>query len=344
MRAFLPSAWRRRVAASLSVTGASALALATLTSLPAGAQSLGTTAAQDCPVLQLGNPNPGDLLPPGGYIVSGFAFDPAGPQGVGIQRIELFLGPRDAGGQILGTATAVDHPLDPSHAFQIEVMIPQVQRSQDFVAYAYSAITSAQTSVTVPVNIGAVPLPTPHTTAGALSAQMPTETVQMQCAPLPAGAPANTTTAAATPMAVSAPQPAATVSPLAPAVTTGQQASRTPILQLANPSPGDLLTAGGYVVSGIAYDPASPQGQSGVDRVDLFLDDRDQGGEPLGSATPGQNMTNPRAFETEVQIPNHLNGAHTFFAYAHSSLTNLESVTSVTVFLGTPPTPTPRPS
>src|SRR5579864_9080779 len=56
-----------------------------------------------------------------------------------------------------------------------------------------------------------------------------------------------------------------------------------PVLQLANPAPGDLLGSGDYIVSGTAYDPAAVTG-AGISRVDLFLGSRDAGGLFLGSA------------------------------------------------------------
>ena len=48
--------------------------------------------------------------------------------------------------------------------------------------------------------------------------------------------------------------------------------------ELANPSPGSMIAPGGIVLQGIALDSRA-QGSVGVDRVDFFLDNRDQGGE-----------------------------------------------------------------
>jgi hypothetical protein len=317
MRPVRPTSWRP-VAGALSLTGAAALALLSVSSLPVGAQTAPTNSTQDCLVLQLGNPNPGDLLTPGGYVVSGVAYDPAAVQGAGIQRVDLFLGERDQGGTILGSATPGDSASGNARAFQVQITIPDIIRHDDFVAYAYSAINSAQTSVAIPVNLGAAPTPTPVSNPIPVSPVQLTDTVQTQCA---SGARA-------------APLPG--IGLVVPA--------QAPVLNLSNPGPGDLLNLGGYVVSGLAYDPAAPQGQSGVDRVDLFLDDRDQGGTPLSSTVPGLTTSNPRGFQVEITIPTHVNGPHTFFAYTRSSMTGLETVTSVPVFVGVPPTPTPRPS
>jgi hypothetical protein len=125
------------------------------------------------------------------------------------------------------------------------------------------------------------------------------------------------------------------------------------VLQVANPSAGDILLLGDYFISGLAYVPNSPQGV-GVDRVDFFLGSRDGGGEFLGSAVPGLNNTGLNAtpgsllsmggFVTKVTVPTQTKGGVTFYAYAHNSLTGQETVVTVPVFVGAQPTPTPRPS
>jgi hypothetical protein len=52
------------------------------------------------------NPDPGAFLPVGGYVIQGFAFDPAAvgnTEGAGISSIEVFLDDPNQGGQILGS-------------------------------------------------------------------------------------------------------------------------------------------------------------------------------------------------------------------------------------------------
>src|SRR5215471_6785695 len=65
------------------------------------------------PVLQLGNPNPGDFLSLGDYEVSGIAYDPSAKQGSGIDRVEFFLGLRENGGLSLGNTTVGQDPTQP---------------------------------------------------------------------------------------------------------------------------------------------------------------------------------------------------------------------------------------
>src|ERR1700680_3589066 len=69
---------RRRIVGLARLATAAAVTIFTVATLPAGAQSQTplATSPVNCAVLQLGNPNPGDLLPQGDYVVSGMAFDP----------------------------------------------------------------------------------------------------------------------------------------------------------------------------------------------------------------------------------------------------------------------------
>jgi len=113
-----------------------------------------------------------------------------------------------------------------------------------------------------------------------------------------------------------------------------------PVLQLANPNPGDFLSLGDYEVSGIAYDPSAKQG-SGIDRVEFFLGLREAGGLPLGNATVGQDPTQPRAFQFIVNFPSNSRGNNQLVAYAISSVTSQQTAESVPVHIGPFPTATP---
>src|SRR2546423_15244877 len=55
-------------------------------------------------------------------------------------------------------------------------------------------------------------------------------------------------------------------------------------LQIDNPHSGDPLSAGKYEVSGRATDSAAQSG-SGIDRVQVFFDNRDLGGSEIGDTT-----------------------------------------------------------
>jgi hypothetical protein len=135
-------------------------------------------------------------------------------------------------------------------------------------------------------------------------------------------------------------------------------------LELANPSPGDLLPIGGYVIDGFAFDPNAPVGQgSGISGVQVFLDDPDQGGIAIGQATASTTTTgsaanqfglaNGRAaafgeqfansgFHITVQIPVSANGAgHALFVSAQSATGNRLGAVAVPVAVGAL-TPLPR--
>ena len=107
--------------------------------------------------------------------------------------------------------------------------------------------------------------------------------------------------------------------------------------ELANPNPGSMIEPGGMVLQGIALDSRA-QGTTGIDHIDFFLDNRDQGGVNLGIAMPSMapGPFGPDSFETTVTIPNVM-GGHDLVAYAYSSLTRAESVISVPVSIGEDP-------
>jgi hypothetical protein len=66
------------------------------------------TPAQRCIRLEVENPTPGDLIPVGGYVLGGFAFDPtvAGTQGSGTNSIQVFLDDPNQGGSVVGQVSA----------------------------------------------------------------------------------------------------------------------------------------------------------------------------------------------------------------------------------------------
>jgi hypothetical protein len=307
-------------------------------SLPAGAQSApaAITASTSCPELSVGNPNPGDNLVEGAYIISGEAFDPAAPAGTsGISRVDLFLGLRDQGGTILGSAVPGDGTANPRF-FSVEVTVPSgLNRGTTFAAYAISAVTGQETTVSFPVFVGTQPKTTGLVTPTPVPQGI---TVTSTC---PAGA-----AAAASAPAASAAAPSTSGTPAATtgAATTGAASNACPVLSLANPGPGDNLTAGDMFISGTATAP------SGVSRVDLFLGARDQGGLFLGSGLPGTGPNdNPNAFNVEVTIPN-LGRGLDFAAYAIGN-NGQETAITFPVFVGTQTvnrnivaTPTPVPT
>jgi len=326
---------------------ASSLLLAGLSfaSLPAGAQTApaATTSGTVCPTLSLANPSPGDNLMPGGLVISGEAFDPAAPAGTaGIQRVDLFLGLRDQGGTILGSAVPGATTGENARFFSTEVTIPNVNQGDVFAVYAISSVTGQETSVSFPIFIGTPP----KNTSGATPTPVPTEATETSTCPAGVAAPVS----AAAP-SVSAPSVAMTPSAAASTGASTTASNACPVLSLANPGPGDTMQAGGLFISGAATDSAAAtSGGSGVQRVDLFLGERDQGGMFLGSATPGTVAGgSPDAFSIEVSVPNLGKGVD-FAAYAIGDNGQQTAIT-FPVFVGSQPanttgaaTPTPIPT
>lgn len=116
-----------------------------------------------------------------------------------------------------------------------------------------------------------------------------------------------------------------------------------PTLEVANPSPSALLTPGVMDIQGLAYDENAEQGV-GVDRVSVFLGDRDEGGEFLGYATLG--LPNPQSVEGgdaqfalagwRLRTPALKGGGQqrelTF--YARSSVNGVETIEAIPVTMG----------
>ncbi|MBO0885731.1 MAG: hypothetical protein J2P17_36430 [Mycobacterium sp.] len=123
-----------------------------------------------------------------------------------------------------------------------------------------------------------------------------------------------------------------------------------PTLDVGNPRPNDRLTPGVLTMRGVAFDRDATQG-TGVDHVLVFLGSRDHGGQLLGEARLGMPST------MAMPVPQFgvagwilrtlaIKGAgeqRTIFAYAHSSVTDTETVVKIPVIVGHQPPP-PGPS
>jgi hypothetical protein len=317
--------------AALAGVGLAIFVIVSTAAAPVGAQTSGQALCPaGAPVVQLANPSPGDLLPTGNIMISGIAFDPAATDGSGISRVDVFLGQRDAGGVLLGSAVPAVNGGPTSRTFTIKANLPDgTNGGRDFVAYAISGVDGQQTSVTIPVFVGAAPTPTPVVAGNTAPTPVPlTATTESTC-----GTGTTVSPAAPSPDVAAGFRPL----PLPPTVAA-------PVLDLANPTSGAVLPTGNVIIDGVAYDPAATDG-TGIDRVELFLDSRESGGLSLGSAVPGNNALNPRAFSIKADIPSNTNGGHSLVAYAHSAVTGQETVVTVPrVFFGAAPTPTPRPN
>jgi hypothetical protein len=301
------------------IIGFVALIVLSSASLPAAAQT--AVGVSTCPVLDLANPSPGDVVNAGAYQVQGIAFDPVTLSAHGVSRVEFYLGTQESGGTLLGKAIPGGSSATGPNTFQTTLIFPDVSRDDNFNAIAFSATSGATTIVQRQIHVGAV-----TTNPSAVH-------------PTPSPVPLSITIKRGCPVAVSGPQLVATTTVPVISITQGNG----PVLQTGNPNANDELDRGPLMVTGIAFDPASTSG-SGIDQVEFFLDDREAGGVSLGGTTvPGlTNAALPRVYNSVVTIPTNAHGLHNFVTYARSALTGLETKVSVPVFIGVAPSPTPR--
>lgn len=282
-------------------------------SLPALAQSAPSTA--DCSAIKfdLSNPGPGSRVEHGNAIVQGVAMDTRAGTGAGIDRIDFFLENRDTGGVSIGTTSpgTVPGPFGPG-SFQATISFPDTVGGHDLFAYAHSSVTGQEAVIDVPIAVGEDPAKAEETTS----------TATQTCTK---GGNTASTTAAMTPPATTA---SAATTPVATTTTTTAMApsASTITLNVGNPSPGDTVHVGGLNVSGSAWDKAATSG-SGIDRIDVFLDDRDAGGMLLTQANFG-TMNN---WTATLTLPSNQTGLHELVFYAHSSATGQQAVVSVPV-------------
>ena len=301
-----------------SISIAAALAAG---SLPAFAQ----VGPASCLQLELDNPHPGDPLSVGKYEVGGRATDTSATSGRGLDRVQVFVGSRELGGFQIGEAdlnppsdapaNVLQRQLEPR--FNVLVDFPTDALGQHTVfVYARSAATGREISVGVPVNIGLTPFGTVGTAAGG---QPPATASSPECAP--AQTVTNTTDV---------------LSGSTTATTPAQQA--TIRVTLDAPHPGATLTSGKYEVSGRATSSAGA-----IDRVQVFLDNRDRGGVLVGEAVPSppagapgntlQSSLSVDRFRMLVDFPSNQSGLHAVFVYARSAVTQKEGVASTGILL-----------
>ena len=345
MSSFTPTV-RRRLGGGLVLASAAALVISSLSSVPAGAAVTGSSAG--CPTLTVDNPAPGTQLNAGKLMVSGAAFDPSASSEPGVSRVDFFYGHRETGGKPLGTAipgeTNVSAPGQTGTSsrlggFSVVLDFGDISRGDDLTAYAYASNSGAVTTVAIPILVGVEPTPTP---TGGNQTPVPARATTTSTGCSGGG---TTSSAAAAPVS----QPAASQpstggagpAAAAPAAVTGVSGGGgKPVLRLDNPKPGDVLVVGHTILNGVASDPSASSG-SGVDNVSCFDNPRDQGGVFMGGGPTG-TASNPEAFAIQVNVNLNQSGAHTLSCYAHSSVTGQEAVVSVPIFLGAPPTATPR--
>jgi hypothetical protein len=281
--------------------------------LPAFAQTAPPSSGCSAIHFELANPSPASEINSGGLVVQGIAMDSRADQGLGIDHIDFFLDSRDAGGTSIGSAVPglVPGPFGPA-SFQTTVSVPNQMGGHDLFAYAHSSVSGAESVISMPVSVGEDP---------SKAFQAPSATATTSCL---AGSSALTTTTPSTPSTTTT-TPAAQPSTTTPTMSVAPSQS-TITLSIGNPSPNDTIKVGAFTVQGDAFDKAASSG-SGIDRIDIFLDNRDSGGTFLSTATLGTTSF----WQAVLNLPSNQTGLHELWFYAHSSATGQTLAVSVPV-------------
>jgi hypothetical protein len=126
------------------------------------------------PTLVVVDPSPGEVLRPGGQVIRGAAFDCHADEGIGVDRVSVYLGSREAGGVLLGDATLgaptglrvlpVTQFASAGWTLPLPATVRSVQGPGDTLSvYARSTVTGKETvlAITVSVQEATAPAPAP---------------------------------------------------------------------------------------------------------------------------------------------------------------------------------------
>jgi hypothetical protein len=139
-----------------------ALSLALVATLGLSATSAFAQEAPRGPTLVVGNPSAGDMITQGAFTMEGVAFDSAATTGVGVDRVSVFLGDREAGGKFLGDATLGMPAAMPVPSGQFAQAgwtletpaLTGAGEMTELCVYARSAVTGQETVLDIPISIG----------------------------------------------------------------------------------------------------------------------------------------------------------------------------------------------
>jgi Bacterial Ig domain len=327
MPSHLPFATRLRLIRAVTAAGALAMG-----GLPAFAAAPTDAPADDpsCVRLALDNPHPGDVLSAGDYTISGRAVDTSG---AGIDRVQIFLEDRNLGGTPIGEAdlspganapaSVARSSLGGNGAFSVAVDTSSTNTDKgSHTLFAYARSTNGtEVSVAVPIVLGFGS----GGLGGALGTNLPSVSNSAEC-PAPV-APSNI------------------VSPSSTNVTGTAalaQPDETITVTIDSPHPGATISRGKFEVSGRASSTTSGP----IDRIQVFLGNRDLGGLSLGeisaasspmavsgSTTLSSTLNSNGTYRLFVDFPGQNLGTNTVFVYARSATTGQQAsaATSVTV-------------
>jgi hypothetical protein len=310
-----------------AVTAAGALTLGAMPAL-AAAPTDAPADAGSCVQLQLDNPHAGDTVPVGHYTVSGRAVDISGGT---INRVQLFLEDRNLGGTPIGEADVSPGPSSPANVLDSSLggngrftVLADTSSSNTDVGshtlFAYATSSSGtEVSVAVPIVLGTLS----GGAGGAFGSGLPSVSNAANC-PAPS-APSNV-------VSPSAGSVTGTASLTAP--------SETISVTIDSPNPGATITRGRFDVTG----RATTNTGGAVDRVQVFVGNRDLGGVEVGEITaanspspvPGSaTLTNSLnangTYHVVVDFPSQNLGVQNVFVYARSADTGKEASANTAV-------------
>jgi hypothetical protein len=330
----MPSRWTFASCLRLlgALTASAALSLGGLPAFAAAPTDVAADAPADaasCVHLVLDNPHAGDTIPFGKYAVSGRAVDTSG---AAVDRVQLFLEDRNLGGLAIGEADLTVPDGAPALVAQSSLasngsfsVITDTSGSNSNVG-AHTMFAYARSSGGLEVNV-AVPVVLQTRSGGAGSTLSNALSNVSNSADCPPPAP-----------------PTNIVSPTGQNVVATAAAAAPPEtinVEVDSPHPGATITRGRFEVAGRATTSTG----GAIDRVQVFLDNRDLGGIELGeistSTTPMSvpnttlvsSLNSNGTFDIIVNFPDQHLGVHTVFVYARSATTGKEvsANTSVTV-------------
>jgi hypothetical protein len=211
----------------------------TNTSLAALAQPAPT--AVDCSAFhfEIANPAPGSRLDPGDYVLQGIAQDTRALEGAGIERIDFFIGDRDAGGVIVGRVIpgALERPFGPN-SFKTKITVPNLVGGRELFGYARSAVADQEVIISMPLALGLEPgqldnlMTTPrHVTCAPQAPAGPPATVEVEgvaVAQMPEAAPEEAAAEPVSEMALAELTPVAPEDAVAPEDTVASEEAAAP--------------------------------------------------------------------------------------------------------------------
>jgi hypothetical protein len=220
--------------------------------------------------LSVANPNPGDQEIPRSLVMTGTALDSTAPTGAGIMQVQAFLGSRDQGGTLIGTAAVGANPTGLPGGWSLTTSIPaNISGGQSLFVYGASSVSNQEAFVSIPIVVGeALPISSVSEQAAsfcpAIVAPPPPATVPAPASPAPTAAPAPPAAVPAAPTPAPAPPvtapappiaaPTPTPAPVAPPVPAPAPAPAAVQLDISSPAAPPLTFSTNMLTAPVGAD------------------------------------------------------------------------------------------